>query len=86
MYRRNNRFEHILIEFLLQEVETTMFFTQTNHAPMSKVLDKAEVRNEDKAEKKRFCKMTNENQVETKEGTQSTPVKIRVSLSLTVPI
>ena len=30
--------------------------------------------------------MTNGNQVETKEGTQSTPVKIRVSLSLTVPI
>ena len=30
--------------------------------------------------------MTNGNQVETKEGTQSTPVKIRVSLSLTMPI
>ena len=30
--------------------------------------------------------MTNGNQVETKEGTQSTPVKIRVSLSLIVPI
>ena len=30
--------------------------------------------------------MTNGNQVETKEGTQSTPVKIRVSLTLTVPI
>ena len=30
--------------------------------------------------------MNNGNQVETKEGNQSTPVKIRVSLSLTVPI
>ena len=51
MYRRNNLFERILLEVLLQEVETTMFFTQTNHAPMSKVLDKAQVRNEDKAAK-----------------------------------
>ena len=49
MYKRNNWFEHIWV--LLQEVETTMFFTQTNHAPMSKVLDKAHARNEDEAEK-----------------------------------